>query len=145
MFEIKRLLRVHARFASGHSLTAVMRSGCLEPRLAANHVSLFEVFVGLGQVDDEFDEGDQADDHRWHAQQNEAEQEHQQHDDALSVVAQVELVRAKGTQEKRQQRRRNFFELPEVAGPSWKIASTLLPLVEKSTRLPAFGSTALFQ
>src|SRR5690606_20176835 len=74
-------------------VTSVGRGG-LEPAFFAGDVGGHEVLVGLGQVDDAFDQADDAGDE---GAETEGEHADEQHDDALLGVTENELMDAKAS------------------------------------------------
>ena len=78
----------------------------LEPTLPAVDVLLDKRFVGLSEVDDPFDDSDYVDDA---VQRKAAQHGNQQHDHALFLIAEHELVNSQAAEEDAQDSGHNFL------------------------------------
>src|SRR5580658_8843843 len=82
----------------------------LKPLFLAGDISGDEFRVGLGQIDDAFDQADET--HKTIADttgKRRRAKTHDQHDDARGRIAEVELVDAESAQQNRQYARHDFL------------------------------------
>lgn len=84
----------------------LLRGGGSEPAFATGDVGGDEFIVGLGEVDDSFDESDGP---HYYCSDSASQHAHQEHDQTLFLVSEVEFVNSQTVQEDTKETGDEFF------------------------------------
>ena len=87
-------------------LSAPDASAGSEPGVLAGDVGAVELFVALGQVEDSFDQADDADDR---GDETAGDDRHHQHDDAGRGISEIKFVNAEASEQNAQNSGDDFF------------------------------------